>query len=117
MKFSNNLTHSSYTKYNTHKNILNSNITFSEYADNWLINHNPSLNKEDLSIIITNINIGKYYFGSKCLKDITSYDYQKFINNYSLGRSKSCVEQANTIIQTLLKSAINVYKSIPILKI
>ena len=95
--------------YNKNKsnNIVNSNITFSEYADKWLKEYRFQIRKLDLPIVINNINIGKYYFGQKRLKDITSLDYQQFLMNYSLGRKKSSVEQANSIIQSLLKSALN----------
>lgn len=91
----------------TFNNILNSNITFNEYADKWLNNYRLHINKLYLPLVINNINIGKYYFGQKCLKDITLSDYQQFITNYSLGRNKLLVEQANLIIQTLLKSTLN----------
>ena len=95
--------------YNKNKsnNIVNSNITFNEYADKWLKEYRLQIRKLDLPIVINNINIGKYYFGQKRLKDITSLDYQQFLMNYSLGRKKSSVEQANSIIQSLLKSALN----------
>ena len=88
--------------YNKNKsnNIVNSNITFNEYADKWLKEYHLQIRKLDLPIVINNINIGKYYFGQKRLKDITSLDYP-------LGRKKSSVEQANSIIQSLLKSALN----------
>ena len=87
--------------YNKNKsnNIVNSNITFNEYADKWLKEYRLQIRKLDLPIVINNINIGKYYFGQKRLKDITSLDYQQFLMNYSLGRKKSSVEQANSIIQ------------------
>ena len=96
--------------YNENKsnNIGNSNITFNEYADKWLKEYRLQIRKLDLPIVINNINIGKYYFGQKRLKDITSLDYQQFLMNYSLGRKKSSVEQANSIIQSLLKSALNI---------
>ena len=66
--------------YNKNKsnNIVNSNITFSEYADKWLKEYRLQIRKLDLPIVINNINIGKYYFGQKRLKDITSLDYQQF---------------------------------------
>lgn len=100
--------------YNKNKsnNIVNSNITFNEYADKWLKEYRLQIRKLDLPIVINNINIGKYYFGQKRLKDITSLDYQQFLMNYSLGRKKSSVEQANSIIQSLLKSALNKKKYI-----
>ena len=84
--------------YNKNKsnNIVNSNITFNEYADKWLKEYRLQIRKLDLPIVINNINIGKYYFGQK-----------RFLMNYSLGRKKSSVEQANSIIQSLLKSALN----------
>ena len=89
--------------YNKNKsnNIVNSNITFNEYADKWLKEYRLQIRKLDLPIVINNINIGKYYFGQKRL------NYQQFLMNYSLGRKKSSVEQANSIIQSLLKSALN----------
>lgn len=61
--------------YNKNKsnNIVNSNITFNEYADKWLKEYRLQIRKLDLPIVINNINIGKYYFGQKRLKDITSF--------------------------------------------
>ena len=101
----------------TFNNILNSNITFNEYADKWLNNYRLHINKFYLPIVINNIKIGKYYFGQKRLKDITLSDYQQFITNYSSGRNKFLVEQANLIIQTVLKSTLNNNKSKSLLKI
>lgn len=56
--------------YNKNKsnNIVNSNITFNEYADKWLKEYRLQIRKLDLPIVINNINIGKYYFGQKRLK-------------------------------------------------
>lgn len=67
--------------YNKNKssNIVNSNITFNEYADKWLEEYSLHIRKLDLPIVVNNINVGKYYFGQKRLKDITSSDYQQFL--------------------------------------
>ena len=48
--------------YNKNKsnNIVNSNITFSEYADKWLKEYRLQDNEIRFAIVINNINIGKY---------------------------------------------------------
>lgn len=89
------------------ENIIESNITFAEYANEWISSYSVHLKRTSLPTLISNIKIGCKYFGHKKLKDITLYDYQQFLNNYAIGRKKSTVERAHVIIKKLFDTAVN----------
>lgn len=115
--FNTNLSHTDFHSFFNFSNILQSDIKFSEYADSWLNNYQLYIEKDSLPMVISKINIAKQYFGSKCLKNITVSDYQTFINTYALFHDKTSVEQINSIMQNLLKSALNTAKYKLLLKI
>lgn len=115
--FNTNSSHTDFHSFFNFSNILQSDIKFSEYADSWLNNYQLYIEKDSLPMVISKINIAKQYFGSKCLKNITVSDYKTFINTYALFHDKASVEQINSIMQNLLKSALNTAKYKLLLKI
>lgn len=47
------------------KNVIESNITFKEYADEWIKEYSLHLKKASLPTLISNVKIGIKYFGNK----------------------------------------------------
>lgn len=115
--FNTNMVHSNLNTFFNFSNILQSDIKFAEYADSWLKSYHFYIEKDALPMVISKINIAKQYFGNKCLRNITVSDYKTFINTYALFHDKTSVEQINSIMQNLLKSALNTSKYKVLLKI
>lgn len=88
------------------QNIVESHILFNEYADEWYVQYSKHLKKTSLPTLKANLNTAKKYLGYKKLKSITPYDYQEFINDFSVGRTKRSVERVHVVIKSMFKSAI-----------
>lgn len=74
------------------KNIVESNITFKDYAEQYLIDKKANIKPTTQNNIAEAIKMANKYFSLIKIKNITPYLYQKFINDYS---SKVCF---NTLI-------------------
>lgn len=88
------------------QNIVESNITFKEYANEWINEYSLHLKKASLPTLISNVKIGIKYFGNKKIKDITIHEYQSFLNDYAIGRKKTTVERAHVILKNLFNTAV-----------
>ena len=88
------------------KNVIESNIIFKEYADEWIKEYSLHLKKASLPTLISNVKVGIKYFGNKKIKDITIHEYQSFLNDYAIGRKKTTVERAHVILKNLFNTAV-----------
>lgn len=88
------------------QNIIESNITFSEYANTWLNNKRIGIKLATQSNIETTISIANKYFRNKKIKDITPYIYQQFINDYSTNIKIDTVKMRHKIINNIFKAAV-----------
>lgn len=71
------------------ENIIESNITFNEYAEQWFKEHSTNLKPNTKKTLKRMINVGNKYFAHIKMKNITLYQYQSFLNDYAKGRKKS----------------------------
>lgn len=87
------------------ENIIESDITFSEYADEWFNGHCIGLKlytKRNIQAIIAKLN---KYFGNMKIKDINLYTYQQFLNNLSTNVSKNTLKIINSYAKMIFKNA------------
>lgn len=61
------------------QNIIESNITFSEYIDKWFSTHTAHLKPISIETISNRLRFAKKFFGNIKLKDITPFYWQKFL--------------------------------------
>lgn len=61
------------------QNIIESNITFSEYIDKWFSTHTAHLKPTSIETISNRLRFAKKFFGNIKLKDITPFYWQKFL--------------------------------------
>ncbi|WP_317405979.1 tyrosine-type recombinase/integrase [Megamonas funiformis] len=88
------------------QNIVESNITFDEYANEWIKEYSLHLKKTTIISLKRTIIIGCKYFSGIKLKDITTYDYQQFINNFAINKQKNTVIRLHSVMKSLFKTAI-----------
>lgn len=99
------------------ENIIESNITFKEYAEQWRKEHCIGLKpytKENITNIIIKAN---KYLGNKKIKDITLYDYQQFLNNCRKNLSKGTLKTIHGYVKLIFKQAVkyNIIRTNPAL--
>ena len=87
------------------ENILEQDITFSEYAPIWFEEFIQHLKKPSISGVRRSIILGNKWFGNKKLRDITLYEYQMHINEFSKGRAKSTVVTINMYLKKVFAAA------------
>ncbi|NVY96931.1 hypothetical protein HU830_07180 [Lactobacillus sp. DCY120] len=82
-------------------------ITFADYFSNWIQVY--KLGKYSRNTELRYLAFGKKiyeYFGNTLLKDITKANYQQFIDQYSVNRSKASVRRVNGYVSTIVHEAI-----------
>lgn len=97
------------------ENVIESNITFAEYAQIWLSEYKPSIKKSTFRSAAYIIHLVCKYFGQKPLKDIKLYEFQTFVNNYP---SKSVANDMIMYTKMIFKKALkyNIIRFAPVLK-
>lgn len=88
------------------KNVLESNITFNEYATRWLEDYKQNVKLATQRNAEQSVLVGKRYFKYKKLKDISTYDYQQFINHYSQTVKKGTLLARHSILSRVFTSAV-----------
>lgn len=87
------------------ENIIESDITFEEYAQQWLEEMRCHLKRPSIKNMVSCINTANKYFGKKKMKDITRYLYQQFINDYSQSIQKSSLKERHAKIKQIFSHA------------
>lgn len=87
------------------ENIIESDITFGEYAEQWLQEHKMSVKLTTIDNLISAIKVANRYFKHIKLKKITKRAYQQFINDYSNGRKRSTILARHIIIKNIFNHA------------
>lgn len=87
------------------ENIIESNVTFGEYAKQWISEQEKKVKATTLCNLKTTIIIANKYFKYTKLKDITKYAYQQFIDDYSIGKKFSTIIIRHNIIKNIFSSA------------
>lgn len=85
-------------------NILESNITFKDYADEWLNNKND-VKKGSLSVLKYVIKTANSYLGNYKMKNITLYQYECFLNDFAQNHSSSSLNTLDIYIRQIFASA------------
>ena len=93
------------------ENIIESNITFSEYAAIWLADRKSNLKKSSQSNNLETIKIANRYFANLKMKSITPYMYQQFINHYGANVKLTTLKTRHVIIKNIFNYAVK-YKLI-----
>ena len=88
------------------ENIIESDITFNEYADKWLKEHSLGLKPNTILAIKNNLSSTKKYLGHLKMKDITLYKYQQFLNDIALKVKKSTITSINAYTKMVFKQAV-----------
>lgn len=101
------------------ENIIESDITFGEYAEQWLEERSQYLKRTTIASLKADIKLANKYFEKAPLKSITRYKYQQFINDYSQGRKRSTVLARHTTIKNIFSYACkyNIIRNNPALNI
>ena len=101
------------------ENIVESDITFGEYAEQYLKDKRINLKPSTQDNISEAIKIANRYFFSLKLKNITPYIYQKFINDYSSKVCLNTVQHRHIIIKNIFSHAVkfNIIHSNPAINI
>ena len=87
------------------ENIIESDITFGEYAKEWLEERNKTVKLTTIKNWISDIKIANRYFEHVEMRSITKYMYQQFINDYSKGRKRSSVLARHATIKNIFSHA------------
>ena len=85
-------------------NIIESTITFEQYADEWL-KKKGNVKPNTLAVIKSAISTAVNYFGNCKLKDITLYQYECFLNDYAQTHSKNSLNITDIYIKQIFASA------------
>lgn len=88
------------------ENIIESDITFSEYALIWFNNRRNRTKISTQNDVKSILSTANKYFSNKKIKDITPYIYQQFINNYSQKVKLSTVKNRHSLLNNIFKSAV-----------
>ena len=88
------------------KNIIESDITFSQFANEWLDDRKSSLKLATQHNLGISIDIANKYFSNKKMKDITSYEYQQFINDYATKVKYSTLNTRHHAIKSIFNYAV-----------
>ena len=78
-----------------------------DYFDNWVKLYKNNLKIATLKHYSYTYDRIKEFFGSKSLQDITTQDYQKFINELGSNRSKETVEKVHGHIRSCILDAVD----------
>ncbi|MGW7932610.1 site-specific integrase [Staphylococcus xylosus] len=89
-------------------NLIENNKKFEEYYNNWLIaNGKDKLSEKQQYWYAHALDLFLDHFGQDILiKNITRNEYQKFISNYSNGRTSETVRKVHLYISSCIKDAI-----------
>jgi integrase len=82
-------------------------IPFDDYFENWMRLYKNELSIATLKHYRYTLERLKEFFGSTPLQEITTYDYQEFLNNLGINKSKETVEKVNGHIRACVKDAID----------
>lgn len=88
------------------QNVIESNITFSEYANSWLSDRQANMKLSTQSNLKATISIANKYFSNMRIKDITPYIYQQFINDYSTNVTLTTVKTRHIILKNIFNHAV-----------
>lgn len=88
------------------KNIIEFDITFSEFASEWLDDRKSSLKLATIYNLGSTIDIANRYFAKVKMKDITPYEYQQFINDYAQKVKYSTLKTRHHIIKSIFNYAV-----------
>lgn len=91
--------------------IIESNITFGEYAAIWLADKSNTLKISSRNNNLEAIKIANRYFSHLKMKNITPYMYQQFINNYGANVKLTTLKTRHVIIKNIFNYAVK-YKLI-----
>ena len=91
----------------TKQNTIDTEITFEEYYNNWIeIYQKYELSKAQYGYYVRSLKLFNEFFGeNKLLRNITRTEYQKFINWYGDGRTKSTLLKVHQCISQVIKGA------------
>lgn len=87
------------------ENIIESDITFGEYAEQWLNEHKQQVKAATIANSKECLKIANRYFADTKMKNITKYMYQQFINDYAKNKKRATVLARHAIIKNIFKSA------------
>ena len=88
------------------KNIVESNITFAQYADEWLNEYKTGLKPHTIQSFESKIRTINKYLGNVKMRDITLYEYQQFLNEYALKVKKSTLSELHTCVKMIFRQAL-----------
>lgn len=88
------------------ENIIESDITFSEYAKQWKKEHCLGLKPYTVENITITIKRANKYLGIKRMKDITLYTYQQFLNDCRKKFSKGTLMLTHNYVKSIFKQAV-----------
>ncbi|WP_281486946.1 tyrosine-type recombinase/integrase [Lysinibacillus sphaericus] len=82
------------------------NTSFSEYFKNWVELYKVGKHKTTYTRYMNSVDRVKEYFKDMPIQKITSNQYQKFLNDYGIGKSRETVRKLNTHIRSCVRDAI-----------
>lgn len=85
---------------------ITKNTAFSEYFKNWVELYKVGKHKTTFIRYLNSVDRVKEYFKDMPIQKITSNHYQKFLNEYGIGKSRETVRKLNTHIRSCVKDAI-----------
>lgn len=85
---------------------ITKNTAFSEYFKNWVELYKVGKHKTTYTRYMNSVDRVKEYFKDIPIQKITSNEYQKFLNEYGVGKSRETVRKLNTHIRSCVRDAI-----------
>lgn len=96
-------------------NILESNITFADYAEEWFNEYKLNIKPATQRRFKYSIKTANKYFKNKKLRSISLYEYQQFINEYAKDKKYLTVSNMHFILRKIFSYAVkyNIIRSNP----
>lgn len=82
-------------------------VSIDEYFNKWVNLYKSHLNIATIKHYEYTYKAIQAHFGSKALREITRHDYQRFLNDFGMNKSKETIEKINTHIRACVKDAVD----------
>lgn len=101
------------------ENIIESDITFTEYTNEWFEEYKKHIKDSTKVTIKSYLKHALNYFGNKKLKDITPYNYQKFLNSLTNKLTSKTLHSVDIYTKNIFDTAFryNIIRNNPCVKI
>lgn len=88
------------------QNIVESDITFADYADDWFKEYQIDKKRKTIDNAVSIMKIAKHYFNNVKIKDISTYSYQQMINTSQREHGYYMTQRIKILIDMILRSAL-----------